>query len=118
MIRGLFSENEQKIVHSLVAGTVVFLTPANLDSIIMDCERLNTAWELANMYLLSMSVEPLSPNAPQILGKNEDQKCVISQQYFDETRPFVDYVVHEVAHLFHNCRRQTIGLPETRRQKC
>jgi hypothetical protein len=25
--------------------------------------------------------------------------------------PFADYVTHEVANIFHNCKRETIGLP-------
>jgi hypothetical protein len=25
--------------------------------------------------------------------------------------------VHEVAHIFHNCKRRTVGLPETRRRE-
>jgi hypothetical protein len=27
---------------------------------------------------------------------------------------FADFVVHEAAHVFHNCKRFTVGLPETR----
>jgi len=27
---------------------------------------------------------------------------------------FADFIVHEVAHIFHNCKRANIGLPETR----
>jgi hypothetical protein len=36
--------------------------------------------------------------------------------YFDTGDPFSDYVVHEAAHVFHNTKRTTIGLPETRRK--
>jgi hypothetical protein len=28
-----------------------------------------------------------------------------------------NFVVHEAAHIFHNCKRRTIGLPETRRRE-
>ena len=34
--------------------------------------------------------------------------------YFDGVGPFADFVVHEVAHIFHNCKRQIAGLPFTR----
>jgi hypothetical protein len=27
-------------------------------------------------------------------------------------------VVHEAAHVFHNCKRRTLGLPATRRREC
>jgi len=30
---------------------------------------------------------------------------------------FDDFVVHEAAHIFHNCKRRTIGLPETRKRE-
>lgn len=32
-------------------------------------------------------------------------------------RPFADFIVHEAAHIFHNCKRRTIGLHETRRKE-
>jgi hypothetical protein len=35
-------------------------------------------------------------------------------EYFAEKHRFADFVVHELAHVFHNCKRGTIGLPETR----
>lgn len=34
-----------------------------------------------------------------------------------EQDPFADYVVHEAAHVFHNCKRATVGLPATRRRE-
>jgi hypothetical protein len=37
--------------------------------------------------------------------------------YFEEEDPFADFVVHEVAHIFHNCRRLVAGLVETRRRE-
>ena len=41
----------------------------------------------------------------------------MSLDYFTETNRFADFLVHEAAHVFHNCKRRTIGLPETRRQE-
>lgn len=38
----------------------------------------------------------------------------MSPAYFAEDDPFADFVVHEAAHIFHNCKRRTIGLRETR----
>jgi hypothetical protein len=34
-----------------------------------------------------------------------------------ESDPFADFVVHEMAHIFHNCKRDTVGLPVTRRRE-
>ena len=38
----------------------------------------------------------------------------MSPEYFAADDPFADFIVHEVAHIFHNCKRETIGLRETR----
>jgi hypothetical protein len=37
--------------------------------------------------------------------------------YFQPNGQFDDFVVHEAAHIFHNCNRQMIGLPEVRGQE-
>jgi len=52
----------------------------------------SSAWTPANPYLASLGAE--------LLGE-------------DEPHPFADFIVHEVAHIFHNCKRATIGLRET-----
>ena len=38
----------------------------------------------------------------------------MSSEYFRPNGRFEDFVVHEAAHVFHNCKRRTAGLPETR----
>jgi len=48
---------------------------------------------------------------------SEETTCYVSPQYFAEADPFADFIVHEVAHIFHNCKRATIGLSETRRKQ-
>ena len=55
--------------------------------------------------------------APAIVGLSEETTCFVSLQYFSESDPFADFVVHEVAHIFHNCKRDTVGLPVTRRRE-
>lgn len=62
-------------------------------------------------------MEPLADDAPEILGFSEGTTCYVSLAYFRETNPFADYVVHEAAHVFHNCKRETIGLQSTRRRE-
>jgi hypothetical protein len=37
----------------------------------------------------------------------------LSPTYFSDNDAFEDFVVHEAAHIFHNCKRATVGLPET-----
>ena len=38
----------------------------------------------------------------------------MSADYFREESRFDDFVGHEAAHIFHNCKRRTIGLREIR----
>ena len=38
-------------------------------------------------------------------------------KYFSNNNPLEDYVVHEAAHIFHNCKRETIGLPAATRRR-
>ena len=54
---------------------------------------------------------------PNIVGLSEETTCYVSPAYFSSQDPFADYVVHEAAHVFHNCRRATVGLTETRSRK-
>jgi hypothetical protein len=51
------------------------------------------------------------------VGLSEETTFFVSSEYFDEEDPFADFVVHEAAHVFHNCKRRTIGLRETRRRE-
>jgi hypothetical protein len=60
---------------------------------------------------------PLSREGQEIAGLSEEATCYIAADYFSITDPFLDYVVHEAAHIFHNCKRKTIGLPSTRNRE-
>ncbi len=117
MVRGLFPKSEQNIVLSLVEKSVVFLTPDTIESVITDSEWLSSAWKLANMYLMSLNAEPLNQDAPRIVGLSEGTRSYVPPAYFEETHPFADFVVHETAHIFHNCRCHEVGLPETPERK-
>lgn len=50
-------------------------------------------------------------------SESEETTCYVSVEYFRDHDPCADYVVHEAAHIFHNCKRATVGLPETRRRE-
>ncbi len=117
MVRGLFPRSEQDAVLALVERSVVFLTSENLVPALRGCSWLNSAWDIANLYLGSIGAELLSEDAPVIVGLSLETTCYVSQDYFEDDRPFTDFVVHEVAHIFHNCRRRTAGLRETRRRE-
>jgi hypothetical protein len=116
MVNGLFPSAERAIVMKTLEASVIFLTPENIECVLRDSPWLHTTWDLANMYLLQRGAKPLSPEAPSIVGLSEETSCYLSLDYLKEPcdDPFADYLVHEAAHVFHNCRRCTIGLPETR----
>ena len=117
MVAGLFPRSEQAIVLAVLERSVVFLTPSNIASVLRGMPWLGTAWDLANLYLASRSVELLSEEAPQLLGLSIETTCYVSTDYFRAANPFDDFVLHEAAHVFHNCKRETLGLPHSRHRE-
>jgi len=75
------------------------------------------AWDLANLYLASLGAPLLGPTALQIVGLSEETRCYISAEYFADSDPFADFIVHEVAHIFHNCKRTTLAVRTTRNKE-
>lgn len=114
MVHGLFPAAERAAVLDVLARSVVFLTRDTVFEVIERAPRLSTAWNLANLYLASCGAERLCPDAPPIVGLSEDTTCYVSTEYFRSAGRFEDFVVHEAAHIFHNCKRWTIGLREVR----
>ncbi len=114
MVRGLFPRAEQAAVLAALEQSVVFITSENIERLIHECAFDSSAWTLANLYLASLGAELLGKDAPHLVGLSEEISCYVSPEYFTEEDPFADFIVHEVAHLFHNCKRVTLGLRETR----
>lgn len=114
MVRGLFPRVEQDAVLAVLARSVVLLTGENIGTVLREARWLHTAWDLANLYLGSLQAPLLGPDAPAIVGLSEETTCYITLDYFTRQGQFEDFVVHEAAHVFHNCKRRTMGLPETR----
>jgi hypothetical protein len=114
MVRGLFPRAEQDVVLATIEKSVVFVTSANLETLLLGQAFDHSAWTLANLYLASVGAELLADDAPHLVGLSEETTCYVSPEYFAEDDPFADFIVHEVAHIFHNCKRATIGLRETR----
>ncbi len=116
MICCLFPEAEQDTVLRVAERSVVFLTRDAVHRLIGDIDFRSSAWMIANIYLGSLGLKGLDGEVPP-LGCNEHTKCYVSLEYFRQTDMFADYVVHEVAHMFHNCKRETLGLRSTRRKE-
>ena len=116
MVSGLFHTAEQPSVMAMLERSVVFLHAGNIESVLRSASWPSTAWSLANLYLVSVGCERLSREAPNIVGLSEETTCYVSPAYFSSQDAFADYIVHEAAHIFHNCKRATVGLKETRRR--
>jgi hypothetical protein len=114
MVRGLFPRAEQDVVLSTIEQSVVFVTSANIEPLLLGQSFDHSAWTLANLYLASIGAELLGEDAPHLVGLSEETTCFVSPEYCAEDDPFADFIVHEAAHIFHNCKRATIGLRETR----
>lgn len=117
MVQGLFPQKEQAIILDMLERSVAFLTPATINAVLEKTSWLNTAWNLANIYLSSLDAKLLTDSAPDIVGLSEETTCYVSMKYFGNNNPLEDYVIHEAAHIFHNCKRETVGLRETRRRE-
>jgi len=59
----------------------------------------------------------LGDDAPCLVGVSEETTCYVSTDYFSQDDPFADFIVHEAAHIFHNCKRAIVGLRQTRRRE-
>lgn len=117
MVRGLFSRGEQERVLDVLARSVVLLSPATIDGVIEQVPWLSTAWDLANLFLAGVNAELLAEEAPHLVGLSEGTTCYLSSQYFGDSGRFDDFLVHEVAHIFHNCKRHIVGLRATRQHE-
>lgn len=117
MIGGLFPVGERETVLSVLEKSVLFLTPENIVNAVRAAGFPKSAWDIANLYLGSIGCDLLGPDAPALLGISEATTCYVSLEYFRARDPFDDFVVHEAAHVFHNCKREPIGLPHTRKKE-
>jgi hypothetical protein len=117
MVRGLFQRAEHEAALAVLERSVVLLSATNIREVLLAARWLRTAWDLANLYLGSVSAPLLGPDAPAIVGLSEETTCYLTPDYFRRQGQFEDFVVHEAAHIFHNCKRRTMGLPETRTQE-
>jgi len=117
MVQGLFPVHERESVLDVLGRSVVCLTPATIDAVLEQTPWLSTAWDLANLYLAGVGAELLADDAPKLVGLSEGTTCYLSAEYFGAPGRFDDFLVHEAAHVFHNCKRRTIGMRETRRRE-
>ncbi|MEQ9322915.1 MAG: hypothetical protein RIF41_27365 [Polyangiaceae bacterium] len=116
MVAGLFPRREHEAVLASLDKAFVFLTRQATRQVVLEASYLSTAWTVANIYLASIGAECLGEGDWAVVGSCED-RCYVSMEYFGDTGRFADYVVHEAAHVFHNTKRERVGLPSTRRRE-
>lgn len=114
MVNGLFPARERAAILALLEKSLVFLTNDNVEQVLRNMKWKRTAWNLANLYLGSIGAPCLDGSPCRLVGLSEETTCYISMTYFEEADPFADFVIHEAAHVFHNWKRQEVGLPHTR----
>jgi hypothetical protein len=114
MVRGLFPRVEQGAILAMLEKSVVFVTSGNIEDLLLGPGFDSSAWTFANLYLASLNAPLLADDAPSLVGVSEEGTCYLSTDYFSSKDPFADFVVHEAAHTFHNCKRSSVGLRETR----
>jgi hypothetical protein len=117
MVRGLFPRAEQDRVLGALVRSVVFLTSGIIERLFFETSFDSSAWTLANVYLASLGAPLLAADTPQLVGVSEETTCYVSTEYFAADDPFADFVVHEAAHIFHNCKRAALGLRATRKKE-
>lgn len=114
MVYGLFPGRERQAILDLLEKSLVFLTHDNIEQVLRNETWKCTAWDLANLYLGSIGARCLDGKPCRLVGLSQEITCYISMAYFEEDDPFADFAVHEAAHVFHNCKRERVGLPRTR----
>ncbi|MDR5734034.1 hypothetical protein QCE47_17125 [Caballeronia sp. LZ025] len=114
MVHVLFSATERELIFRTLVSGIVVLTPNNIVQVLTKETWPSTAWTVAGIYLDSLGATPLREESARVVGTSQDTTCYVSPAFFRDTDPFADYVVHEAAHVLHNCRRSAIGLTERR----
>lgn len=118
MVYGLFAASEQAAVLDVLVRSVVFMTRENIAEVIAKAPWLSTAWKVADIFLTGCGAEGFRQDADQLVGLSEGTTCYVSAaDYFCCRTGSEDFVVHEAAHIFHNCKRTSIGLPEIRNRE-
>jgi hypothetical protein len=102
IVRGLFPRAERDVVLATIEQSVVFVTSANIETLLLGQAFDHSAWTLANLHLASLGAELLAEDAPHLVGLSEETTCFVSPEYFAEVDPFADfYCPRGCTHFLH-----------------
>ncbi len=110
MVRGLFARAEHEPILQLLERSAVIVTDDTVEPIVRASGFLSTRWDVVNLYLLSLDAEVLGDGRRAAVGFSENFKSYVTPQYFEQREPFVDFLLHECAHVLHDARLETVGL--------
>ena len=117
MVCGLFPAKERQVMLDLFEKALVFVSGDNIEQLVSEADSPSTARQMANLFLGSLGLPGLDEKPVGFVGFSEETTFYVSMDYFKDSDPFADWVVHEAAHVFHNWKRAYVGLPETRRRE-
>jgi hypothetical protein len=114
MVRGLFARAEHEPILQLLERSAVIVTDDTVEPIVRASGFLSTRWDVVSLYLLSLDAEVLGDDERAAVGFSENFRSYVTPQYFQQREPFVDFLLHECAHVLHDARLETVGLRATR----
>lgn len=71
MLSGFFPRDERAVVLATLEQSVVFLTTANIERLLIERSFDSSAWILANLYLAGIGAQGLGEGAPRLVGLSE-----------------------------------------------
>jgi hypothetical protein len=112
LVESLFEKQYQKTIMKHLINSVVVLHKDNV------YEELKGHFEgdiipIISIYLSSFSTEELPKIFDvNIVGKSIGTKCYVSYKYYENNQSIEDFIIHEIAHFFHNSKYECIGIKE------
>ena len=116
LVRGLFPVAEQQVLLDMLARSLVFPSPNTIETV-QNKGGSSDGLGSGEHVPAQRWRKTFSGRCAHAVGMSVGTACFVSMDYFRINHRFVDFVVHEAAHVFHNCERRTLGLPETRRHE-
>jgi hypothetical protein len=114
MVRALFVEQEQDVVLDAISTGFVLISADTIIPLLQDETDMKTAWRLAMMFIKGACALEIKGEDVDAVGMNDGLASYIIADEVFPSAPFMDVIVHEAAHAFHNCKRARLGLAATR----